>query len=157
MHVLNGLAVTAGQHCKLRVRLVTNVDPETASGWQPSARAHSTACLHLIRCSPDTQYSPVHWPRAHVSARAVIAPLSKEKDRRLRVARQALSFNPRRRMGGAPVPGVPWHPFPSGNLRCLETWAVIPCSRSKSLLKTGWPPFRMCRMLAKLHWISFGV
>lgn len=84
---------------------------------------------------------PVHCPRAHVSARAVIAPLSKEKDLRLWVARQALSFNPWRRMGGAPVSGVPWHPFPSRNLRYLETWAVIPCSRSKSLPRTGWPPF----------------
>ena len=84
---------------------------------------------------------PVHWPRAHVSAHAVIAPLSKEKDRRLWVARQALSFNPWRKMGGAPVSGVPWHPFPSRNLRYLETWAVIPCSRSKSLPRTGWPPF----------------
>ena len=73
--------------------------------------------------SPDLMFSwhriqPAQGPCAHVSARAVIAPLRKERDRRLWVVRRVLSFNPWR-MGGIPGVRCAWASFPFWKLVIL--------------------------------------
>ena len=134
---LNDSAVTALHHHPFPVPMTTNVDPETPPGRQPPVRvshwAHSTAGIQHRGSLSGSDVPMTHNTACPV---ATCSRFSLSCDRasqiRKRIVgcgwwdRRWVSVHGEERMG-SPVLGLPWHPFPSGTLWYLETWAGIPC------------------------------